>query len=167
MEKGFRALLLTYLLTASAVFALDLLTKELAERLFKEPVRVLPFLYFELIYNKGVAFGFFSELPDSLRKPLLLLPPLLGAPFTFFMALKERSLLRAFAWGLVGGGALGNLYDRLLLGKVRDFIHLHAGAYHWPAFNLADASITLGVFLLTFDYFFREKSRKDLPDGSR
>ncbi|NPB06243.1 MAG: signal peptidase II [Aquificae bacterium] len=159
MARSTKALLLTYLASALTVLTLDLVTKELAEELFKEPVRALPFLYFYLITNKGVAFGFLAELPDEKRMPLLLIPPLLAVPITLAFALKARSLPEAAALGFIAGGALGNFYDRLLYGEVRDFIHLHWRELHWPAFNLADAFITLGGLYLILDRFVLKRAR--------
>jgi len=63
----------------------------------------------------------------------------------------DRSV--SLSMGLIAGGALGNLYDRLFLGKVRDFIHLHVGDLYWPAFNIADASITTALILLLYRQF--------------
>jgi len=167
MERGLFKAIGIFLTTAVAVVILDLLTKELAEKYLLREVRVLPFLELYLIYNKGAAFGLFSEAPDYIRRPLLLIAPVVGFLFVFWYVLKRRSFFSSFSMGLIGGGALGNLYDRALLGKVRDFVHLHIGEYYWPAFNLADASITLGVMLFLGEYLFRERPFKDLVNRTR
>ncbi|NPB08428.1 MAG: signal peptidase II [Aquificae bacterium] len=156
-----------FLTTATAVVILDLLTKELAEEYLLREVRLLPFLELYLIYNKGAAFGLLSDLPDSLRVPLLLLTPVVGFFLAFWYALRSPGKFSALSMGLIGGGALGNLYDRAVLGKVRDFVHLHIGEYYWPAFNLADASITIGVFLFLGEYLLREGPLKDLVNRTR
>jgi signal peptidase II len=68
------------------------------------------------------------------------------------------------ACALLLAGITGNLTDRIRLGYVVDFIVLHAGAYHWPTFNVADASITVGALMLTYDLIFRQRSKtKDVP----
>ena len=162
MENGFRKLSLIYLITCITVLLLDLFTKSLAERLFVKPVEVFPFLEFFLIHNRGVAFGLLSDLPDFLRVPLLVLVPIVAFFLTFFFALMEKSKFVALCMGMIGGGALGNLYDRVVLGEVRDFIHLHIGKYYWPAFNLADASITTGVVLLILKQLLAQSSLKNL-----
>ncbi len=162
MENGVRKLSLIYLITCGGVFLLDIFTKSLAEKLFVKPVEVLPFLEFYLIHNRGVAFGLFADLPEPLRVPLLIVIPIVALFITFFFALAERSKFVAFCMGLIGGGALGNLYDRVLLGEVRDFIHLHVGQYYWPAFNVADASITTGVALLILKQLLAKSSLKNL-----
>ena len=140
---------LIYLYILLTVVFLDLITKELAESLLSsEEIRVLPFLKLYLIYNKGAAFGIFSDLPDIIRIPLLTVTPVIAFLVTYFYSSRDGKRWIAIAMGLIGGGALGNLYDRLFLGKVRDFIHLHVGDHYWPAFNVADASITLALFIV-------------------
>ena len=147
---------LIYIYILLAVVFLDLITKELAESLLSSgEIRVLPFLKLYLIYNKGAAFGIFSDLPDFIRIPLLTITPVIAFLVTYFYSSKEGKRWVAVAMGLIGGGALGNLYDRLFLGKVRDFIHLHVGDHYWPAFNIADASITLALFIVIAGSFKR------------
>ena len=140
-----------FLKTLTAVFILDLVTKELAEAFLSErSYDPLPFLKLMLIYNRGAAFGIFSELPDILRVPLLVGAPLIALAVTFLYSSKVSDRISVIALGMVAGGALGNLFDRIFLGKVRDFLHLHLGDLYWPAFNLADASITLAIGYLLF-----------------
>ncbi len=149
MEKitGGQTLIYVYILLL--VVFLDLITKELAESLLSSgEVRVLPFLKLYLIYNKGAAFGIFSDLPDVIRIPLLTLTPIIAFLVTYLYSSRDGKRWVSVAMGLIGGGALGNLYDRLFLGKVRDFIHLHIGEHYWPAFNIADASITVALFIV-------------------
>jgi signal peptidase II len=126
MAKGIRRIPLVYLNTAIAVLILDILTKNLAE-IFLEGKRIelLPFLELTLIYNRGVAFGLFSEAPDIIRVPILLFTPLIALLITYLYCLRTDSRLSHITMGLIAGGALGNFYDRLVLGKVRDFIYLH------------------------------------------
>ncbi len=146
MGRSFREVALLYLKVLTSVLILDLLTKNLAERFLAErTISLGPFLDLFLIYNKGIAFGLFSEAPDFFRIPLLLIPPVVALFITFFYALKNPSVSNVITMGAIAGGALGNLYDRVFLGKVRDFIHLHAGDLYWPAFNLADTAITLSI----------------------
>ncbi len=157
MAEGFRKLPLTYIYVAILVFVIDIITKNLAE-IFLEgrSVDLLPFLQFTLVYNKGVAFGMFSDLPDSVRVPLLLIPPIIALVITALYSISSKSRLTSLIMGLIAGGALGNFYDRLVLGRVRDFIYLHWHDYYWPAFNIADASISVGVGVLLFSSFFKK-----------
>jgi signal peptidase II len=140
---------LIYLYTLLGVLFADLTTKELAESFLSDrSYGPLPFLKLFLIYNRGAAFGIFADMPDWIRLPLLILTPVVAFGITYILSKRSGSPLFAFAMGLIGGGALGNLYDRLFLGKVRDFIHLHIGEYYWPAFNVADASITTAILII-------------------
>ena len=156
----------TYLKVALPVFLLDLITKNLAEKFLYKPYDPLPVLKLYLIHNRGVAFGLLSDLPDFLRIPILILVPIVALFITFFYSVLEGKRFTALCMGLIGGGALGNLYDRIFLGEVRDFIHLHIGNYYWPAFNIADASITVGVFLLFAKYFAEKLTFKNLKNGT-
>lgn len=162
MEKVLRSVGGIYLITALIVFVADIITKKLAERFFQISYDPFPFLKLYLIYNKGVAFGLLSDLPDLLRIPILIVIPVIAFFIIFFYALTERSKFTALCMGLIGGGAIGNLYDRFFLGQVRDFIHLHLGDLYWPAFNVADASITTGITLLILKHFLTKYSLKNL-----
>ncbi len=153
MAKGFRKLPLTYIYTALAVLFLDILTKNLAEIFLENRhVELLPFLELTLIYNRGVAFGMLSEAPDIVRLPVLLLTPVIALLITLLYSLNSEDRFTPFLMGLIAGGALGNFYDRLVLGRVRDFIYLHYKEFYWPAFNIADASISVAVALLLLRY---------------
>ncbi len=149
MGKILRGSTLIYIYTLTGVLLIDLFTKELAERFLSErSYDLLPFLKLFLIYNKGAAFGMFADTPDWFRIPLLLLTPLVAFVVTYIYSRRDGNPALALLMGMIAGGALGNLYDRLFIGKVRDFIHLHVGEHYWPAFNFADASITTAIVLL-------------------
>jgi signal peptidase II len=118
------------------------------------------FLALVLVWNRGMSFGLFNT-----GDPLI--PWILGAitvavaiALVWWLARAQRSLVVAGV-GLILGGALGNLVDRVLYGAVVDFVLLHAGRWSWPAFNLADSAITLGVVALLWDSLFAAReSRK-------
>ena len=138
-----------YWITLVSVVVSDLITKKIAEVFLSERAYdPLPFLKLFLIHNRGAAFGILSESPDALRIPLLILTPLVALVITLIYASKTEDKTTKVIMGMIAGGALGNLYDRIFLGEVRDFIHLHVGDLYWPAFNLADASITLSITAL-------------------
>ncbi len=142
-----------YIYTLIGVVTLDLITKDLAEKFLSErSYDVLPFLKLFLIYNRGAAFGIFAEFPDWIRIPLLTLTPMVAFVVTYIYSKKDGDRNISLSMGLIAGGAMGNLYDRVFLGKVRDFIHLHIGDLYWPAFNVADASITIAIFILILRY---------------
>jgi signal peptidase II len=110
--------------------------------------------FFNLVYvqNRGAAFGIFSTLTSPLRETVLLSATVLALSvvFAFLGSTIGESRLGKFALALVCGGALGNLIDRSRLGYVIDFLDFHIGQYHWPAFNLADSYICIGVGILVF-----------------
>ncbi|MEO5365841.1 MAG: signal peptidase II [Magnetococcus sp. WYHC-3] len=110
-----------------------------------------------LVHNLGAAFGLFTGLP-ALVRDMFLAGVALGAT-VFILVLLHRADSRwsATALGLVLGGAMGNLIDRLRLGWVVDFIHWHWHDLSWPVFNLADAAITVGVSMLIWDNLKSER----------
>jgi signal peptidase II len=136
------------------VLALDLFTKFLV--FARIPVGVdVPLieglLSFIHVHNPGVAFGFMADLPENSRLAILTLIACCGILLISYLIYKNTKLNRVenFALAMMLGGALGNLVNRLWLGHVTDFIDFHwNNRYHFPAFNVADISICLGVALL-------------------
>jgi signal peptidase II len=119
--------------------------------------------YFDITYvrNPGGAFGLFAQAQRSIVRPLLLG---LSAVAVMIILLIYRStpperLLVRLAFSLVMGGAIGNLIDRLRFDAVIDFIDIHWAHYHWPAFNIADAAITVGVTILCCDLLFGKAAK--------
>ncbi|QJA06067.1 signal peptidase II [Thermosulfurimonas marina] len=133
-------------LLAFAVAALDLLTKYLLDRgLPPEGLPLIPgFLSLVKVRNQGIAFGLFREASLGL---FWTLAGLAVAGLILWLGRTEKDRGKRVALGLIAGGALGNGIDRLWHGAVFDFVDLHLGPYHWPAFNLADAAIVLGLLL--------------------
>ncbi len=119
--------------------------------LAEEPfgVEVLPFFNLVLVWTRGISFGIFGggALPPWLLGVIALAVTL---ALVIWLRRAETRLLAATI-GLVIGGAVGNVIDRFRFGAVADFLDLHWGDYHWPAFNLADAAITVGVVILLLD----------------
>jgi signal peptidase II len=116
------------------------------------------------VFNTGVAFGFFSRLPPEWRW-LVTVFSLAALVLLCSVALKivpEGGWTGRVALGLVFGGAAGNLLDRWRVGAVVDFIDVHWRDYHWPAFNVADSAITVGVVLLAVGLAFGRQ-----PEESR
>ncbi|HEV8672614.1 MAG TPA: signal peptidase II [Methylomirabilota bacterium] len=145
--------MISLLAIAGLVFALDQLTKvwALARLSTAHPVVVVPDLVdLTLVLNPGVAFGIFSWLPVEWRW-LVMVFSLAALVLLCSVALRiapQGGWGSRLALGLVFGGAAGNLLDRARLGAVVDFVDLHWRQYHWPAFNVADSAITVGVILL-------------------
>ncbi|WOE30820.1 MULTISPECIES: signal peptidase II [unclassified Acinetobacter] len=123
-------------------------------------VPVLPCLNWTLLYNYGAAFSFLSDAGGWQRYFFTTLAGLVSVVFVFWLMRMPKNLkVLPSAIALILGGAVGNLIDRISLGYVVDFIHVYYNNSHFPAFNLADSAITLGVILLLIDTFFLEKKR--------
>ena len=115
------------------------------------PIEVAPFLRIVLVLNTGAAFGILGDGGAWVRLLLVALPAivavvLLGA--VWVQCRRPNHAAESLPYSLIAAGALGNLHDRAARGAVVDFVDLHAGGWHWPAFNVADASICLGVAVL-------------------
>ncbi len=117
-----------------------------------EPLAVLPFLNLTLMHNQGAAFSFLSEAGGWQRWFFAGLALLVSAVILWWLLrLPRHETLTAAGLSLILGGALGNVWDRVRLGYVVDFIDVYYGEWHWPAFNIADSAITVGALLLIID----------------
>ena len=118
----------------------------------RPPLAVTPFFNLVMVWNQGISFGMFSNQ----RAPLLLtaLALVVVAILLRWLARAEHTIT-AIGIGLVVGGALGNVIDRLRFEAVADFFDFHAFSYHWPAFNLADSAIFVGVVVLCIESMMR------------
>jgi signal peptidase II len=143
------------------ILVLDQLTKMIVDRTM--PLHhSIPIIdgWFSLTYvrNTGAAFGIFAGSHEAFRLPFLILVSVLALGFVVLMLKRlrdqETGLITALAF--IIAGALGNLVDRILYGEVIDFLDFYWSHYHWPAFNLADSCITIGV-LITLYYLIRAK----------
>ena len=142
-----------WLLVSAAVAALDLATKAWVSSAFMhgETHEVTPFFNMVLMYNTGAAFSFLAEAGGWQRWFFTLVAVVISAVIVHMLRTQRARPAVSAALSMVLGGALGNLYDRLTLGHVVDFIQLHAAGYYWPAFNVADSAITAGVAILIWD----------------
>ena len=118
--------------------------------------------FFNITYlrNKGAAFGVLAH--SSYRLPFFIMVSLVAIAViaVVFRRLRPDQKFTAFALSLIFSGALGNLIDRVRLGEVIDFLDAHWYSHHWPAFNVTDSAICVGVFLLAIDMFIEEKRQK-------
>jgi signal peptidase II len=157
---------------AAGVFVLDQLTKCLVLHSFgyrlytlppdffpgpSEPV--LPFFNIALVWNRGVSFGLLQADTAQGRWMLILVSLIVTAGLIAWLR-QAATRLVALGIGLVIGGAIGNVIDRLNYHAVVDFLDFHAFGYHWYVFNIADAAIVVGVGLLILDAFFGDPSRR-------
>ena len=137
---------------AALVIIIDQLTKLWIMTNFAlyEQQNVIPGL-FDLVYvtNTGAAFGFLAGSKNLLRQVFFVGVALVALVVIVYAYghLKRQGKIFVYALGLIGGGAIGNLIDRLRFGSVVDFLDFYLGSYHWPAFNAADSAITVGVGL--------------------
>ena len=162
----------SYLIVSVVVLLLDQITKGLVEANYapysSHPV-IPGFLSFTHVRNSGVAFGLFAEQGDG-RTGLIVLSLLgvvaLGVVVVYFLQTPPTERLLLFALALIGGGAVGNLVDRISSGAVTDFIDVYVGTYHWHTFNIADSAITVGILLMAFDIFRPSSSRATDPEGA-
>ena len=115
--------------------------------------RVTSFFNLVLTFNRGMSFGLFNAGPQSsgLNALLFSLAAAVIVAGLIYWLSRITSPLLAVAIGLIIGGAAGNVIDRIRLGAVVDFLDFHAGLYHWPAFNVADSAICVGVAAMLLD----------------
>lgn len=115
--------------------------------------------FFSLTYvrNTGAAFSIFADFPASFRKPFFMVVTIVAVVGIgwFVRTTPREDKLTLIASGCILGGALGNAIDRLAYGSVIDFLDVFVGTWHWPAFNVADAFITIGVILILLAGFFQ------------
>ena len=152
-----------WLLLSVLVIALDQWSKYAVQQSlhYGEFVPVLPVFNLTLAYNPGAAFSFLANAGGWQRYFFTGVAIIaVTAMLVWLMRLKGEKLV-ASALALVIGGALGNLYDRLVLGHVVDFLDVYWGQYHFPAFNLADSAITLGAILIIADMLFVSTKKHD------
>jgi signal peptidase II len=153
---------------AAAVFALDRLTKWIVETRvsFTDTYKVIPG-FFDIVRseNRGVAFGIFNDSTSDLRTMLLVMLSLAAIVCVGFMLRKARDMDAALLWALslILGGAAGNVFDRILRGRVTDFLELYLGDYHWPTFNAADSAIVIASGLLVVDLLRTKRRVANVP----
>ena len=153
-----------WLWLSALVVALDQGTKWMAEAALDPylPVPLVPSFNLTLMYNEGAAFSFLAGAGGWQRWFFAGLAALVAIVLGVWLhRLKATERVTAIGIALVIGGAVGNLIDRLLTGRVVDFIDVYYAGWHWPAFNLADSAISLGVALLLIATL-----REGRPDGS-
>lgn len=137
-----------------AIVILDQLTKKiiLAKMALRDVVEVTSFFDIVHLHNYGAAFSFLHNAGGWQRYFLSAISILVSIVLPFYIKKNQHDIFLAMGLTLVLGGAIGNLVDRLFLGYVVDFVSLHIDdVFYWPAFNVADTAISLGVILLIYD----------------
>jgi signal peptidase II len=146
---------------AVLIVVLDQLTKQWVASSFSygESLELLPFLNLTLVHNMGAAFSFLSDAGGWQRWFFAIVSLIVSVVLIVWLSrLPARQYLLATALSLVLGGAIGNLWDRVFLGYVIDFVDIFYQKYHWPAFNVADTAITVGAILLILESLFSSKT---------
>lgn len=138
------------------VIALDQFTKYLARTHLElyQFKPLVPFWNWTLAYNEGAAFSFLANQGGWQKIFFAVIAAFVAIGLVYYLLVKSYSLLSGIAFSFILGGAVGNLTDRIVAGKVTDFIDWYVGVHHWPAFNIADSFITVGVVLLVIDSLF-------------
>ena len=147
---------------AGAIISFDQLIKTVVVNRFHlgESKEIIPnFFNITLVHNPGAAWGMLATLDPAIREPFFAIVPLITLAIILFVfqRLHSEQKLSIFALSAIVGGAIGNLIDRARIGYVIDFLDFHYRTYHFPAFNLADSAITLGVFVLLLTSFFEKQ----------
>ncbi len=148
---------------AIVVIVLDQISKQWisATLTYGEPVVFTSFFNFTLLHNPGAAFSFLSDAGGWQRWFFTVVAAVVSVVLVIWLARVSEKRYEALALALILGGAIGNLYDRVALGYVVDFIVVHYQDYYWPAFNIADSAITVGAALLILDMLFGKDKRHD------
>ncbi len=145
-----------WLWVSVVVLLVDQCTKLLADAMLvlHQQVVLIPYLALFKAYNPGAAFSFLGDASGWQRWFFVVLAVIvIGVLLVWLRRLSASEAGTSLALALILGGAAGNLIDRLVYGYVIDFIDVYYGSWHWPAFNVADAAISVGAFLLLLDAF--------------
>ena len=137
------------------VFLLDILSKNFIQKtiIYGEQVEITYFLSLVHFQNTGAAFSFLSDQGGWQRYFLIAISLLAVLYIPWLINQYKKNILIVIGLLLILGGAIGNLYDRISYGYVIDFIYLHIAEFYWPAFNVADSAISLGVLLFLYGSF--------------
>jgi signal peptidase II len=153
---------------AALVVVLDQYSKGLAESALEygRPLEVFSWFNLTLQYNTGAAFSFLSDAGGWQRYFFSAVAVVISAVLVAWLyRMPRQQRLLALALALILGGALGNVWDRLVLGHVVDFISVHYGGRYFPAFNLADSAISVGAALMIFDSLFGREGGRSAEGG--
>jgi signal peptidase II len=154
-----------YFLIALIVLMMDQATKSIVARSLPlhDTITVIPgFFSISHVLNKGAAFSLFADSGSQYTTPGLIFFSVivLSVVSTLLWRAGHTFTAGGLALALIMGGALGNLFDRIRIGSVIDFLMFHFGSYHWPDFNVADSAIVIGSLLLISDIFLNKETAK-------
>ncbi|MBU1040177.1 MAG: lipoprotein signal peptidase [Proteobacteria bacterium] len=160
----------TALLLAAAIIVPDQITKAVIQQkyaLWASDTVIPGFFNIVHVLNKGAAFGFLNQPDTSWQTWFFVGVTIVAVGFIYYLLTTADKGDRYFIWGLglILGGALGNLIDRLRTGLVVDFLDFYLGQYHWPAFNVADIAISCGAFAVLVSMYMQ--NRRERPHATR
>ena len=148
-----------YFIVILSIFLLDRISKiliiNISEEIKNNEIYQSEFINFQLIWNEGIAFGLLSFENDFIYHSISLLITLIIL-ILIIMLIKSKNVEK-IGFALISGGAIGNLFDRIMFKSVPDFIDFHINNFHWFIFNIADIFITIGVLWLILAEFFVKK----------
>lgn len=141
---------------------IDIITKNLikSKLMLYDAVPVIDG-FFNIVYvlNPGAAFSFLHDMNESYRRLFFITVTIIAIFVVLYIFAREKSKINTAGFALILSGAIGNLIDRIIIGKVVDFLDFYYKTYHFPAFNVADSCITVGVALIIIDMLFFSKKR--------
>ncbi|MCK5385584.1 MAG: signal peptidase II [Gammaproteobacteria bacterium] len=146
--------MLKWIWLAMAVVVLDQLTKYIASTSLEmhQPIAVMPMFNWTLMHNTGAAFSFLADAGGWQRWFFAVIAVVVSVViFLWIKRLEQHEKWQAIALALILGGALGNVIDRIWLGYVVDFIQVYYQQWYWPAFNIADSAISIGVVMIIIE----------------
>lgn len=152
-----------YLLFLTVIpLIIDIITKNLikSKLMLYDAVPVIDG-FFNIVYvlNPGAAFSFLHDMNESYRRLFFITVTIIAIFVVLYIFAREKSKINIAGFALILSGAIGNLIDRIIIGKVVDFLDFYYKTYHFPAFNVADSCITVGVALIIIDILFFSKKR--------
>lgn len=152
-----------YLLFLTVIpLIIDIITKNLikSKLMLYDAVPVIDG-FFNIVYvlNPGAAFSFLHDMNESYRRLFFITVTIIAIFVVLYIFAREKSKINTAGFALILSGAIGNLIDRIIIGKVVDFLDFYYKTYHFPAFNVADSCITVGVVLIIIDILFFSKKR--------
>lgn len=157
-EKTFSTscMIISGLLVAFTFFFADQVSKYLIRTLVQDNggfIEVLPFFNLVNVWNDGVSFGMMQMETGTGVMFLIAIAAVITALFAVIMVRSER-MFTAISCGIIIGGSCGNIIDRIYFSAVYDFLDFHAYGYHWPAFNVADCCVVIGIAMIAYDSLF-------------
>lgn len=159
-EAGIKIWFRLFLVSGGTILA-DQVTKYIIKinlSLYDNIIVIEKFFNITHILNPGGAFGLFASRSPEMRKFIFLFISSIVALFIlwFYKKAAEHYIFLSYGLALIFGGAIGNLIDRFRYGKVVDFLDFYIGSYHWPAFNVADSGISIGMCILVYHILFNK-----------